>query len=173
MLKEFYEGARRCVSWLLVLSVFVFCSVGCEPLRKKFTRKKKEKKEVESIPVLEPVEYPAKVTTPAETYKYHYSLWVVWNKELSNIMLDRDNTKRKVYLLDQAMLNLQALKVLVTDEKQQRLNEDLKVLQEIHDDLTAALSKRTLNRLTLDLTNVERRIRQEFRFDAIKDYLQP
>ena len=60
--------------------------IGCEPLRKKFTRNKKNKEvSQEFIPVLEPIDYAENTKTPEEEYKHYYSLWKVWEKESSVI----------------------------------------------------------------------------------------
>ena len=167
---DFKVGGVVLMVGLLAVSLIL---EGCEPLRKKFTRKKKDVKEVESIPLLEPMEYPAKVYSTAETYKQHYALWNVWQKELSTIMLDRDNGKRKVYLLDHVILNLQALKSLVVHAKQWSIDKNLKALKEIRNDLTAAMSTRSMSTLKLSLSQIEKAIRNEFKFEAIKDYLKP
>lgn len=49
---------------VLALVMTVPLMSGCEPLRKKFTRKKKETQAKAEMPVFEPIDYPAKVEDP-------------------------------------------------------------------------------------------------------------
>ena len=68
---------RNFIGGFLIVAVMM-TTVGCEPLRKKFIRKRKAAQESsEDIPVLEPIDYPDKVYTAEDLYKQHYSLWQV------------------------------------------------------------------------------------------------
>lgn len=69
---------------VLGISTAMLSVSGCTPLKKKFTRQKKVDKENDPkfIPVLNPVEYEERKVSAEENYKYHYSLWKVWNKDL-------------------------------------------------------------------------------------------
>ena len=91
-------------------------------MRKKFTRKKKDKEESEKfIPVLEPVDYPQKTYSSQERYKQHYSLWQVWNRDLIQAIQKEDSDKRQKYLLGQMIERLEAMKEVLADEKQKEL----------------------------------------------------
>src|SRR5262245_48984541 len=92
---------------LAVLSVSLS---GCEPLRKKFTRKKKADKKEKFIPVLEPVDYPPSRVSSLEQYKYHFSLWQVWNKEMGQLADDPNTDKRLDYLYEQIIQELEEMK---------------------------------------------------------------
>src|SRR3989344_4966549 len=81
---------RRCnkeyvsvLSVLVVLCVLTVAVGGCTSLRKKFARKKKEKTNEQAfVPVLDPVDYPPPSVSPEERYRYNYSLWKVWYRDL-------------------------------------------------------------------------------------------
>jgi len=105
-------------SFICSLCVVFLAISGCTPLRKKFTRKKKDKQANQKfIPVLDPIDYPEKVYSAAEKYKYHYSLWKVWNKDLLQVLERNGSEKRQKYLLDQAIVQLKEMQNSLSDEK--------------------------------------------------------
>ncbi|HQP10529.1 MAG TPA: hypothetical protein PKV41_04025 [Candidatus Omnitrophota bacterium] len=109
---------------------------GCTPLRKKFTREKKDDgtQSQKDLPILEPVDYPEKTVLPLEKYKYHYSLWKIWDRDLLQAV-DRDGSeKRQKYLLEQAVAQLEEMKKILIDEKQAEFSvlvDDLRGVQEM------------------------------------------
>ena len=118
------------VGIFVCLLYFVFSSAGCEPLRKKFIReKKKDKQSQRFIPVLEPEEYPVKMISAQEQYRYHYSLWKVWYRDFIQAIDDNSSGKRQVYLLAQQIKELEKMGKLLVDERSQALKpviEDLR-----------------------------------------------
>ncbi|HLF17325.1 MAG TPA: hypothetical protein VI749_00315 [Candidatus Omnitrophota bacterium] len=110
------------ISCLLVVSL-VFC--GCEPLRKKFTRKKKELKKEEFIPVLDPIDYPPSLISAREKYEYHYSMWQVWNKDLRQHLSENAMDKRKKYILSQIIQQLQDMKRWIPQEYAAKVDQML------------------------------------------------
>ncbi|HLD69468.1 MAG TPA: hypothetical protein VJA17_01770 [Candidatus Omnitrophota bacterium] len=108
------------LSFSLILSL-----MACEPLRKKFTRKKKEDAKENFIPVLDPINYPPAFVTAEEKYKHHYSLWNVWQKELLQA-LDRDESEKRLeYLMGQLEMNLDSMRKWVEASKQEEINARL------------------------------------------------
>src|SRR3989338_8949573 len=120
---------RRHEYYLSVLSVLVILCVltvsvgGCASLRKKFTRKKKEKTSEQAfIPVLDPIDYPAPSVSPEERYRYHYSLWKVWQRDLVKNIDNKGSDKNQKYLLGQIIAQLEEMKKWVTEAKQKELS---------------------------------------------------
>ena len=91
--------------YVLAFLFLIGGSSGCEPLRKKFTRKKKEEKVKGVEPILEPIDYAPLIHAPIERYKYHYNLWHVWHKECITALSIKDNDKRIKYFYDQSSIN--------------------------------------------------------------------
>src|SRR3989338_2477083 len=108
----------RNVIW--VLCVLSFLMSGCQPLRKKFTRKKKEEKEAggKFIPVLEPIDYPVKAYSLEQDYKQHFSLWKVWERDLMQSIENDDSDKRQKYLLGKSLEELEAMNALMGEARQ-------------------------------------------------------
>ena len=172
---------QRTKVWLKCGSIYFVCFLfmtaifleGCEPLRKKFTRKKKKASiEDETVPILEPIDYPQKVYSPAETYKHHYSLWQVWNNELQSIILDNTNRKRKIYFVDQIIVNLEVMKNLIAEEKQTSLISSLERLRQVKSDLEAPVPTRNLSALKRELAVIDKDIRNGYKFSSVENALK-
>jgi len=123
-------NCRRNERYLSVLSILVVLCVltvsvgGCTSLRKKFTRKKKEKANEQAfIPVLDPIDYPAPSVSPEERYRYYYSLWKVWQRDLVQKIDSKESDKNQKYLVGQIIAQLEEMKKWVTEAKQKELSE--------------------------------------------------
>lgn len=154
--------------------LFALTSAGCEPLRKKFTRQKKRDKQLagDSIPVLEPIEYPAKVYTPLDRYKQSYQLWKAWNKELLDSVSGNESAKRQLYLLGQVKVQLGRLQELIPAEKQDTLSKSLAQLSGIESELQIPVASRSSYSMRSDLESIERSIRNEYAVSKIKDSIR-
>jgi len=146
---------------VLVLSISLS---GCEPLRKKFTRKKKGEKKEEFLPILDPIDYPASRISAIEKYKYHYSLWQVWSKDLMQMLREPTMDKRKNYLLSQITQQLEEMKRWIPEEHQPKLGEALLA----YDKLAKEMEKPEMMR---SLSTMESRLRRAESF--IKNQLKP
>ena len=152
---------------LLIVSLM---TSGCEPLCKKFTRqRKKDVGEVNAfIPVLEPEEYPEKVYSVTTDYKYRYSLWQVWQRELMTGISEKQSPKRKLYMLDQAIIQVDALKKLLNEEKQPGLEGVLKDLGNLRETLSQPAPMQDDFVILSKLKNIDRNIRDSYSFDKIE-----
>jgi len=139
---KFKRDFFRSISMSLIVLVIISCvSSGCEPLRKKFVRqKKKEDTKREFIPVLDPIDYPARLHSTDEKYRHHYSLWQVWSKDLlGSLDSEGDSPKRQKYLLDQMSVQAQEMMNYVTGEKKQIWESLLTELINLRDNLDTLL----------------------------------
>ena len=164
------QATRNMVAGVVIVSLVVS---GCESLRKKFTRQKKKDSEQSDqfIPVLEPEQYPEKVYSPANDYKYHFSLWQVWQKELSTAVFERESNKRQLYMLNQAIVQVDALKKLVGAEKQSGLEEVLKGLRTLHGTIENPAPMHDNFMILNQLKSLDRKMRNNYSFDKIKTSL--
>lgn len=163
--KKYY--LRRLVlntSFICGLCVVFSVLSGCAPLRKKFTRKKKEDRQVDQkfIPVLDPIDYPEKIYSAEENYKHHYSLWKVWNKDFLQV-LERDGSeKRQKYLLDQAIERLEEMQNLLSDEKKAGLAELVDELKNVRQDYNKSSSMRSKFSMRSKVERNAKKIRNQF-----------
>ena len=163
-------GVTVCVSYVLVLAVLMS---GCESLRRKFTRKKKEGQEVTEVPVLEPIEYPAKIYTPQDVYKKHYTLWKAWYKELLENLSPETGQKRQLYLLNQIVANLKEIQKLLPEEKQGELKSSLDRLKKFESDIREPVPVRSLSSWKTELESIEKAIKKEYTFSKVQNNLKP
>lgn len=125
--KTYFSFLGIVVCLMFVATIFQ----GCEPLRKKFTRQKKEEAEMEEEPVLDPIDYPAKAYDPKADYKYRFSLFHVWEKEFVSGVDDLVSEKRLKYFAENVIIQLVEMDKLVTEEKRADIQKCLKGYKEI------------------------------------------
>jgi len=174
MKKNNQKGLRKRNLFVGICCILVIALslTGCEPLRKKFTRKKKAKQEdSEVLPVLEPVDYPKPVFSPEKTYQRHFSLVKVWYSDLLSELQENESQKRQLFLLDKITAQLNELKILVTEEKQSLFTELISEYENLRDDLAKTGFLRDTSRLKKQLEFLNKRLRNEFNLDAVKDFL--
>lgn len=167
------RGGRVIGTMIALIVIFSLIAGGCEPLRKKFTRQKKKDSAQadEFIPVLEPEEYPEKVYSPAADYKYHYSLWQVWHKELSIAISEEQSNKRQVYMASQMVTQVDALKNLVNAEKRPGFDDVLKSLGNLKESLERPAPMHDNFAILNQLRTLERKMRNNFSFDKVEESL--
>lgn len=152
---------------LLVLSLLC----GCEPLRKKFTRKKKKEGEVDFVPVLQPIEYPSQIRTKEDLYKHYYSLWQVWHRDILTAFLERAGDKKLRYILKEIILNLDSMQQLLLGEKHDQLVGILDKLKRMQAELESPAPLRNSLALETNLRSLEKKIRLNFKFPKVEDSL--
>ena len=120
MEKRIYWSQRNIFTFICFFCAFVLLTSGCATFRKKFIRQKKKDANINQgdLPILEPVDYPEKVYSPLDMYKQHYSLWKVWDRDFIQAVESNSSDKRQIYLLEQAVGQLEEMKKALTDEKQ-------------------------------------------------------
>lgn len=157
---------------IMLLLVAVAASAGCEPLRKKFSRKKKKVEETaESLPILDPVDYPDKIETPDVLYKKQYSLWRVWHKDLVRIFEENGNEKRIFYTIDQMLEQMTGMERLLTGEAAARLSSLIADLKALRSEFEKPAGLRNKAALATKIGALEKEMRRHFRVDKISSSL--
>lgn len=145
---------------------------GCEPLRKKFTRKKKEGETTTEAPILEPIDYPEKIRSSQEMYRNSYSLWQGWSKELTTGLIEQDSIKRLLYLLSQMISQLEKMQQLISGEKQFTLAKNVEALRTLKSELEGPLAGQNFSAIKIQIDSIEKAIRINYSFNKIKDSLK-
>lgn len=162
----------RSFSLLLCFILMAGSLVGCQPLRKKFTRaKKKDAQSREFIPVLEPVDYARAQHSPEEYYKSHYFLWKVWYRDLLDAVSENKNEKRLEYTYNQMVLQLKEMNKFIRPDKQPGLNEILEDLRSLEADLRLSPAMRDTTRMRLKIERNAKKIVREFTPETAKAFL--
>ena len=152
---------------------FAITVASCEPLRKKFIRKKKASEQAsEEIPILEPIDYPKITHTVEDIYKHHYSIWQVWQREIVNDIQNSSNRKKQLYDVEQISSQLGELNGLfLTGEKREELGRILKRIQKVQDDLNQPDPFQDRTAIRLELESIGKEIRERYKFMYVKDNL--
>ncbi|MBF0479262.1 MAG: hypothetical protein HQL26_07240 [Candidatus Omnitrophica bacterium] len=117
----FNELKKQHILIVLLAGMICLTCAGCETLKKKFVRSKKEAQENTVEPILDPVDYPAKVVSAREQYLHYYSLYQVWSKEMTQNFEGGMDLKRQKYLCSQIIQQLIAMKDLLSAPKKDGL----------------------------------------------------
>ena len=168
----------RTRNYLTVLSLLVSLGVltvavgGCTSLRKKFTRTKKEKANEQAfVPVLDPIDYPPPSVSPEERYRYNYSLWKVWYRDLVKNIDGKESDKNQKYLVGQIIAQLEEMKKWVSEAKQKELSERVGEWNAI----LAMYEKPAVMRSTMSLKRKAeasaKKIRDQLNPEATKEFL--
>ena len=158
------------IKFLLVF--FIITASGCEPFRKKFIRqKKKDESQSQMIPVLDPIDYPAKVESPEDSYRQYFSLWQVWDKELVMRIGEHASDKKINFTFNQLLLQLTEMEKLLSGEKQQQLNQYITQLSALHNDLSQPAGVRNDRVIQSKIERIGKDLRQGFRFKDIQSSL--
>lgn len=154
---------------LCALVILVSGLSGCEPLRKKFTRKKKETKQQEFIPVLQPVDYPDQYESPAEEYQYHYSLAKVWHKDVMTALDEDASDKRLMYILAQMIVHMEAMQQLLTGAMEEEMRGWVETAKSVVEQLQVPAPVRKQFQIETDLKVIGKAIREKFEYENVKD----
>ena len=158
---------------LCCLAAFCFSLAGCEPLRKKFTRKKKEEDKRMVDPVLEPIDYPPMQVSPEKRYKYHYSMWRIWQKDFLLSLGQNENEKRSKYLLTQVYNELQEMDKWIVGEKNEGLHTVILDYDKIQNEMQKPQAIRDMYSLMRKLESNDKKIRHDFSPEKVAEFLAP
>lgn len=160
------------VSFMVSLCVLAVSLGGCTTLRRKFTRKKKEKTSEQAfIPVLDPIDYPPPSISPEERYRYHYSLWKVWHRDLVQNVERRESDKRQKFLVNQAIVQLEEMKKWMNAEKQKELAECISGWREVLAMYDRPAAMRSDSAVKRKIEANAKKIRNQFNPDVARDFL--
>jgi len=151
---------------IVLVVLLAFEVTGCGPLKKKFTRKKKE---AAPPPVYFELEKYSKEPN-AVLYRRHYIYWKTWQEELINKIAQ--GYKKDMRCSLEIISNLRDMKRLLVEEKADELQAYIEQMQEIKETLderyiTIAIKKRAKHKLE----RMYRAIKREFSFKSVKDYI--
>jgi hypothetical protein len=135
---------------LFIVAVFLeMC--GCETMKRKFVRKPKESKK--PVPVLHPVNY-QEDRDEKLAYKRHFTFWQMWQQTLIDSL--GENYKKSIRCIDEASYNLAAMRKIVSEAKKTKLQQHLKLLNEIKHEI---VNKKRLSEY--DIVRLQRRLKKQ------------
>lgn len=166
------ENFRRFVGMMAGIFLLVTVTCSCETLRKKFKRQKKKEEVTEVQPVLDPIDYPAVVESPEKKYKYHYSLWQVWERDLLRMIEEQENNDKKAAATINAMIvQLEEMQKMVNDERKPLHSSAIGKLKNLQEDFAMPVMMRNRSILQGKLLTIEKEVRHNLKLEKILDGL--
>jgi hypothetical protein len=157
---------------LLVTSYSLLVTlVGCEAFVRKFTRKPKKENMPQEEMVIAPEEYKAPVMTKEEQYREHFLYWKSWQDELIESLSSNTNSKKQLSCVNEAIKNLEQIRILLKAEKQKKLDIWINQLKNLRDALSSNIYGTSIDRNRLSAERIRRNIMQDFSYPKVKDYL--
>lgn len=162
---------KRTIVVLMILSFFSL--EGCEAFRKKFVRKKQIEEEEEEQVILEPQEYPEVVYDNSALYKNYFTLYKAWYGDLLDSLIPDASYKKQLQCFNEALKNLSEMRNLLKQEKQQEIDSSIQEISKNKEKMTGArLKNAILPQLKSDLASIDRKIRAQFNYNKIKDFIR-
>ena len=156
---------------VLIFATTCFFS-GCEPLRKKFVRKKKKDQKKELIPLLDPIDYPEKEDDPAVCYQHHYALWKVWAKDLIAVLQSRGYSDKRIrYLLGQLLVNMEEMEKLLKSPKKEGMIKYIKKLKNVVEEFETPAALRNDYTIRKRIELIDKQMRQKMKFKEVQESL--
>lgn len=158
--------------FFVLLLIFSIALAGCTPaLRKKFIRPRKKKEKQEEV-IYQTREYVKENIPVDEYYKEHYIFWKSWQEELIKA-LGTNSRKLQVRSLSEAIINLNAMKDILGDEKGAALETHIALLEEIDGKISGGyLSSADIKRLKRTLTRQKKEIVREFSYNKVSQWIR-
>jgi len=159
---------------ILFLASAVLTTSGCEPLRKKFVRKKNiDTTEDKLGAIYDPIEYTSVVKTSAEIYSQHFNLWKVWLGDLMTQVSDNANAKKLQSTVTQMQEQLSAMRGLLNADSQRQVDEYLVELEKLKVAFQKPLEMRNKTALMSQIRFLDRRVKDTLALKKVKDQLLP
>ncbi len=166
---------RRFTVLIILLCAVIFVVEGCQPLRKKFTRKKKEDKRDEVVAILNPIAYPEESDSAQKKYAQHYSLRTVWFNSLLQTVREYNgghlNEKNLGYLFGQITEHIKEMEALLVPEKQAELEVLLNEFSSVEKEFDKPTQMRDMNDIRRRLESLDKNFRKNFSPKVISGYL--
>jgi len=156
----------------IVLVTGLVSSVGCEPLRKKFTRKKKDREQTRDIPVLEPIDYPEKIEQPLDILKQSYSMWLLWYGQWTTDMAETSTDKRLIYDLNQLVTLVDELQPVFAETRQALLQDYSRRLAKVRGEFDKPAALRNASYMRSDMRRIDKDFRANFKPEIAQEFLK-
>lgn len=168
-----YRFQKHITQIILLVSSYslLVTMLGCDAFVRKFTRKPKKDNLPREEMVLEPEEYQGSQMTKEELYRSFFIYWKSWHDELIGSLSSGTNHKKQIDCANEAIKNLESIKLLLSEEKGKKLDFYINQLRELKDKITNDFygQRNAENRLTAE--RIKRNILRDFSYTKIKDYL--
>jgi tRNA uridine 5-carbamoylmethylation protein Kti12 len=138
---------------------------------RKFTRKPKKKEAKEEI-VLVPQDYSPSDIPVEDRYRQYFLFWKSWQEELISALASSESHKKKISCLEEAIKNLESLRLLLYEEKQKDLDSYLSQLHRLKEEVTQDIYGTNSMRHKAEAESLKRNILRDFSYPKVKGHLR-
>ena len=157
---------KKALSAILIFFLLLNLT-GCETLRKKFTRKKKE---TVKMPHIYQVRKYEKKPSP-ELYQKHYAYWTSWQSEIIRVL--GENHKKDARCIEEAVGQLYDMHNILVPEKAKELAPHIEKMANVKDIIfNEELTQANKDYVLRTLEREDRLIKKDFSPGKVKDYLK-
>lgn len=155
------------VFFVFIIYLAIVNFIGCEAFARKFTRKSKKENLPQTEMVLVPEEY-RDTMNKEELYRQYFLFWKSWHDELINSLSIGANHKKQIGSANEAIKNLEQLKVYLNEEKQKKLDGYILQLENLKSLITKDAFGINISVNRYSAENIKRSILREFSYNKIK-----
>ncbi len=158
---------------LFIVGFMCINLIGCDAFVRKFTRKSKKDPNQQEELVLAPVEYRAPVMTPEQKYRQTFLYWQSWQDELIEALASHTKRKKALDCAAQALKNLDDLKPMLDDEKNQKtLDKYVEQLNSLKDEIQGDIYSSRLDFSRLTAERIRRNVFRDLSINKVKGNLK-
>ncbi len=172
MKRESRHSEKRKTIILIIGCWLLVGLTGCDAFVRKFTRKPKKENLPQEEMVVAPVEYQAPVMTNQDLYRQYFLYWKSWQDELIDALMPKANRKKQIDCAEQAVSNLEQLRLLLDEARQKKLDIQINQLKYLKDSITKDIYGDKFSSARATAEQAKRNILRDFSYQKIKDYLK-
>lgn len=155
------------LSFVIWILSFVIFTSGCDAFVRKFTRKPKKENQPKQELVLVPQEYKPPKMTKEEVYRQYFLYWKSWHDELINSLSGGSSHKKQIDCANEAINNLEALRVTLQEAKQKRLDAYINQLKGLKKEIVEDLYGNNISTNRSTAERIRRSILRDFSYNKI------
>jgi len=155
------------LSFVIWILSFVIFTSGCDAFVRKFTRKPKKENQPKQELVLVPQEYKPPKMTKEEVYRQYFLYWKSWHDELINSLSGGSSHKKQIDCANEAINNLEALRVTLQEAKQKKLDAYINQLKGLKKEIVEDLYGNNISTNRSTAERIRRSILRDFSYNKI------
>lgn len=167
------ENKRKRTLVFVVILSGIFMLTGCESIRKKFTRKRKDRESQDQM-IIVPRDYSAHPFPSDVMYKQYFIYWKSWNQELITSLNDYSSYKKILDCVEQAIINLKKMATYLNEDKSKELEVYIKRTEDLKTQIVAskAMPPSRMTMLRYDAERILSSVNRLFDLKKMKEHLK-
>ena len=124
--------------------------------------KKKDAGKKDVQVVLDPIDYPRQQVSSEERYRYHYSMWQIWNREIEQNLESPGTGKKQKYVVEQLQAQIFEMKKYLIQNQLDGLDGYLKFLEDLNKEFQKPEMMRSYKTMLREIKREARMMREQY-----------